>query len=80
MEDFDLYESDIKNDNLVVRLQKRYIRDAENPLEYYSDEEFKKRFRFKKITTSSLQAQMDLHQLTICSISILCFAVCFYNI
>ena len=29
-------------------LQVGYIGDAMNPIEYYSDEEFKKRFRFTK--------------------------------
>lgn len=49
MEDLDdFYENLMKNDNFVKRLQKRYIRNAENPLEYFSDEEF--RFRFKKVT------------------------------
>lgn len=32
MEDLDdFYENLMKNDNFVKRLQKRYIRDAENP-------------------------------------------------
>lgn len=51
MEDLDdFYENFMKNDNFVKRLQKRYIRDAEKPPEYFSDEEFRKRFRFKKVT------------------------------
>lgn len=32
----------------VVRAPKRYIRDANNPFEFYSDVEFKRRFRFSK--------------------------------
>ncbi|KYN05601.1 Putative nuclease HARBI1 [Cyphomyrmex costatus] len=49
MEDFDHFY-DIENDDIfVMRLQKRYIRDVKNPLEYYADEEFRKRFRFNKI-------------------------------
>ncbi|KYN17286.1 Putative nuclease HARBI1 [Trachymyrmex cornetzi] len=56
MEDFDNFY-DIENveiNNCIVRLQKRYIRDAENPLEYYSDEEFRKRFRFKKVSVRDI--------------------------
>lgn len=36
--------------NYVFRLQRRYIRDMANPLEMYTDEEFKKRYRFSKLT------------------------------
>lgn len=28
--------------------ERRYLRDAENPLEHYDNEEFRKRFRFSK--------------------------------
>jgi len=30
------------------RLPKKYIRDGENPIEFYEDEPFKKRYRFNK--------------------------------
>lgn len=33
-----------------IRLPKKYIRDATNPLEFYSNKEFKKRYRFEKQT------------------------------
>lgn len=62
MEDFDnFYENE--NDNLVERLQKRYIRDAENPLEYYFDEEFRKRFRFKKVAVRDVLLPIILRDL-----------------
>lgn len=32
------------------RLPKRYIRDAENPLDFYNDEDFRRRYRFNKNT------------------------------
>ena len=50
MEDFDNFYNDIGNDIFVMQLQKRYIRDVKNLFEYYSNEEFRKRFRFKKVT------------------------------
>lgn len=36
------------------RIPKRYIRDAENPMEFYSNEEFKIRYRFTKNTVIDL--------------------------
>lgn len=38
---------DIMHNN---RLGKRYIRDVQNPIEYFSDAEFKTRYRFSKET------------------------------
>lgn len=32
----------------VIRIPKRYIRDANNPFELYYESEFKRRFRFSK--------------------------------
>nr|XP_012224567.1 PREDICTED: putative nuclease HARBI1 [Linepithema humile] len=32
----------------VIRIPKRYIRDANNPFEFYEESEFKRRFRFSK--------------------------------
>lgn len=32
----------------IIRVPKRYIRDMQNPFEYYNDVEFKRRFRFNK--------------------------------
>jgi len=54
MEDFDNFYNDIGNDIFVMQLQKRYIRDVKNLFEYYSNEEFRKRFRFKKVTRDIL--------------------------
>lgn len=31
------------------RFPKRYVRDMQNPIDYYSDKEFKNRFRFVNI-------------------------------
>lgn len=31
-----------------VRIRKRYIRDGENPIEYFNEQEFKIKFRFTK--------------------------------
>ena len=41
----DIEEVDYIADNRVVR---RYIRDVQNPFEYYDEDEFKRRFRFNK--------------------------------
>jgi hypothetical protein len=37
-----------EEDAQVNRAPKRYVRDAQNPFEYYSEIEFKRRFRFTK--------------------------------
>jgi len=41
------FSSDEKEE-VQVRIGKRYIRDAQNPFEFYNGREFKKRFRFSK--------------------------------
>lgn len=41
------YSSD-EEEEVFIRMSKRYIRDAENPFDYYDDVEFKIRFRFTK--------------------------------
>lgn len=38
----------VEEENNVQRLPKRYIRDAENPVEFYADDEFRRRYRFDK--------------------------------
>lgn len=43
---FDIYD-DVYNE-LRLRLPKRYIRDARNPFEWWSEEEFINRYRFRK--------------------------------
>jgi len=35
-------------ENVEFVLQKRYIRDGENPFEFYDNLQFKKRYRFNK--------------------------------
>lgn len=35
-------------EDIFMVMPRRYIRDMENPLEFYSDVEFKRRFRFTK--------------------------------
>jgi len=37
-----------QNEEIQIRAPKRYIRDKENPFEFFNEEEFKKRFRFSK--------------------------------
>jgi hypothetical protein len=37
-----------EDDERAIRVPKRYFRDYQNPFEFYSESEFKKRFRFRK--------------------------------
>lgn len=41
-------EEDELGEEHILRVPKRYIRDAQNPFEYYNDVEFKRRYRFSK--------------------------------
>lgn len=41
-------EDEEDEENEQIRAPKRYIRDKENPFEYFNEQEFKKRFRFSK--------------------------------
>jgi len=55
MEDFDDFVEAVENDNAeeeeeIQRLPKRYIRDAQNPLQFFRNKEFLARFRFSKNT------------------------------
>jgi len=43
----EIEEIDFDDEN-VVRAPKKYIRDWVNPFEFYSNQEFKRRFRFNK--------------------------------
>ncbi|XP_071581720.1 putative nuclease HARBI1 [Temnothorax nylanderi] len=45
IEDINLSSED---EEVQIRVPKRYIRDGENPFEFYNESEFKKRFRFAK--------------------------------
>lgn len=45
---FDYLEVEEEEVDRRGRLPKRYIRDAENPLEFYADTEFRRRYRFDK--------------------------------
>lgn len=40
-------EEEEKEEEIQVRIGKRYIRDGQNPFEFY-EQEFKRRFRFSK--------------------------------
>jgi len=40
--------SDEEEEYVQVRVPKRYIRDGQNPFEFFNDWEFKRRFRFSK--------------------------------
>lgn len=49
VDDIEIEDIEIDDENIeVIRAPKRYIRDANNPLEFYNNTEFKKRFRFSK--------------------------------
>ena len=43
-----LSSSEEEEDEAQVHISKRYIRDAQNPFEFYNEWEFKRRFRFSK--------------------------------
>lgn len=45
--DLFLENEDLEEEPLI-RFQKRYIRDMQNPFEYYNNMEFKRRYRFSK--------------------------------
>lgn len=42
------FSSDDEEEVLQMRAVKRYIRDGQNPFEFYNEWEFKRRFRFTK--------------------------------
>ncbi|XP_015185999.1 PREDICTED: uncharacterized protein LOC107071481 isoform X1 [Polistes dominula] len=39
---------DSDNEDIIIRAPKRYIRDIQDPFDFYSDVKFKKRYRFEK--------------------------------
>jgi len=46
--DIFLNEEEEENEEIQIRVPKCYIRDKENPFEFFNEQEFKKRFRFSK--------------------------------
>lgn len=46
------------------RIPRRYIRDVQNPLEFYRELEFKQRFRFSKDTTRNVLLPLVTEQLS----------------
>lgn len=49
IEEIDMQEiEDEIQDIVALRAPKRYIRDGQNPFEFYNNQEFKRRFRFSK--------------------------------
>lgn len=46
--DIDSDSGDEPEDPIILRLQKRYIRDQNDPFQFYSDKGFKRRYRFEK--------------------------------
>lgn len=48
LEFFDFLDFFVENG--VQRIPKKYIRDMDNPVEFYRDDEFKNRYRFSKLT------------------------------
>lgn len=55
IEDINFFNDEQDNNNEeIMRVPKRYIRDQENPFEFYNAQEFKKRFRFAKNSVISV--------------------------
>lgn len=47
--DINFFNEEENNDGVrEIRAPKRYIRDNQNPFEFFNEQEFKKRFRFSK--------------------------------
>lgn len=40
--------SSSEEDEIQIRAPKKYIRDGQNPFEFFNEQEFKRRFRFSK--------------------------------
>ena len=68
------------------RIPKRYLRDAEDPLTFYEEEDFRRRFRFRKVTVVDVLlplvqvqlAAMDYRGLSILPMLQLLLALRFY--
>lgn len=54
---------EVLEDN-VERIPKRYIRDAENPFDFYAEHHFKRRYRFSKETVRDALLPLIYQQLT----------------
>lgn len=48
VQDINRISSEEEEEEEIVRIGKRYIRDGQNPFEFYNEQEFKRRFRFSK--------------------------------
>jgi len=48
IQDINFLSDEEENEDVQMRAPKRYIRDGQNPFEFFNDWEFKRRFRFSK--------------------------------
>lgn len=48
IENINFSSDEEEEEEIQVHIRKRYIRDAQNPFEFYNEKEFKRRFRFSK--------------------------------
>lgn len=64
LEEQEEYEEIMRMHNNVNRIPKRYIRDMENPMEFYCDQQFKERYRFSKQTINNVIFPRIVDQLT----------------
>jgi len=53
------YAEDVQE---IVRIPKRYIRDKENPVEFYSEKEFRSRYRFSKAMVVEVLLPLIVHR------------------
>lgn len=53
------YVEDVQD---IVRVPKRYIRDAENPVEFYNEKEFRYRYRFSKAIVLEVILPLIIHR------------------
>jgi hypothetical protein len=64
--DLDLIEHiNYRDDYIRLPVPRRYIRDADNPLVYYNDNEFRRRYRFyKESVLNILMPLVMIHQIS----------------
>ncbi|XP_018374684.1 PREDICTED: uncharacterized protein LOC108768661 [Trachymyrmex cornetzi] len=48
IQDINFFNEEEGDEEMVLRAPKRYLRDKQNPFEFFNEREFKKRFRFSK--------------------------------
>lgn len=48
IDDHIVVDFDLDDENIILRIPKRYIRDMQDPFDFYSEIEFKNRYRFEK--------------------------------